>query len=392
MRRAGVVAKRVDNCGVSLRVTESALPARMRTEQPTQRLMRSGDLSAWRLGPQPALQGVRAVAVMAAFTYHVGYLPGGWLGVEIFFVLSGFIITSILLQSARDGSFSSRNFYARRVARLLPASALVVAVVVLFSLVAQIHVKTHLLGAIATMTYWANVPPANGYGLVMLGHIWSLSIEEQFYILWPAVALVVMRWGGLRAVAWVAAIGFAASSTHRFILAAPGAIERVYYGTDTRAAGLLIGCLAAVLVMQYGAALLDKVTLSITVATLAVVAGALVFLPVYEVWTWRVGVTVVDILTAVAIVGLVDSRHRLTSVFARAPMVYIGNISYGIYLWHVPVITGAGLTMAPGPTRLVVQIVVPFMLAAASYRFVEEPIRARVRARRSTARAVSREV
>lgn len=336
----------------------------------------------WRLREQDALQGVRAVAVLAVFVFHLGELPGGWLGVEAFFVLSGFLITLILLGQHRDATYSAKRFYLRRAGRLLPATFLVLAVVLTYSLATDYSVKIHLVGAAATLLYAGNFIHATGGEMGLLGHIWSLSIEEQFYFLWPLALAAAARAAGAVRVAWVAGVGFLLSIGARVIVTGHGGdwFDRVYYATDTRAAGLLIGCLAGALLFHSRGKLAARVPMWLCWISTAGIALGLLIMDGYDLSTWRFGVTLFDVAVAVLLVGLVDADHLLARLLSLKPLVYVGTISYGLYLWHLPVIAIADVELT-GPTRMAAQVAVPFVLAVLSYHLAESPIRSWVRRR-----------
>ncbi|RQX06450.1 acyltransferase family protein, partial [Micromonospora globispora] len=220
-----------------------------------------------RIAYQPALDGVRALAVAAVLAFHGGVaaLPGGFLGVDAFFVLSGFLITSLLLAEHRDaGRIDLVAFWGRRVRRLLPALLLVLVVVLLVS--RQLMPGTELgalrWDALAALGYVANWRMANRGGDYFaatgspspLQHTWSLGIEEQFYLVWPLLLIVLLAWAARRRRLGVALlvilVGAVGSALAAALLFAPDAVDRVYYGTDTRAVALLVGAALAVLLAR----------------------------------------------------------------------------------------------------------------------------------------------
>lgn len=332
--------------------------------------MHSGE---WRLGYQPSLQGVRAVAVLAVFAFHIGQMRGGWLGVEVFFVLSGFLITLLLLSDADAdaGDWSVRRFYVRRVARLLPAVLVVVAGTLVAGRLAGVTVSD--FGALASLFYFANWAETATAPMAGFTHMWSLSIEEQFYFLWPLALLALMRRLGSVGVAIGAGVAFAFSVAARIAFAGTDDWYRhVYYGSDTRAAGLLVGCFAGALLFRSRGRLSQRVPTWVAPAAGGLILAAMVTLSNQVPSTWFVWVTLINMATALMLVALVNSEGWMAKLLSMRPTVYIGKISYGLYLWHVPVIYLATRALE-GPERYAVQLTVPFLLAAASYKFLEVP-------------------
>ena len=206
-----------------------------------------------RLAHRPALDGLRGAAVLSVLLYHTGVLRGGWIGVDTFFVLSGYLITSLLLaEHDRTGGIALRAFWGRRARRLLPALFLLLAGVGLFgALVATAEarsvIRQDLWGALTYGSNWLDIVRGSGYWQTFaqpspLAHIWSLAIEEQFYVVWPLVAWWALRRGGARRLATVAAAGAVVLAAWAIGLAwAHASVDRIYLGTDTRAPALLLG-------------------------------------------------------------------------------------------------------------------------------------------------------
>ena len=218
---------------------------------------------------QPALDGVRALAVTAVLVFHAGVaaLPGGFLGVDAFFVLSGFLITSLLLgEYRRDGRIRLGGFWLRRARRLLPALLLLVAFVaiafrgVLTTLDLRL-LRDDALAALGYVANWRMIYRGDDYFTQTaapspLQHTWSLGIEEQFYVLWPLIVVVVL-WVGARSrrlLFWLCVAGAAASAVACAVLYDPFDVNRAYFGTDARAQALLIGCALAALLAGGGRA------------------------------------------------------------------------------------------------------------------------------------------
>ena len=352
-----------------------------------------------RLPHQPALDGIRGLAVAGVLLFHGGKLAGGFLGVDAFFVLSGFLITSLLLAEVRSGGVVLRRFWARRARRLLPGLAGMLLGVALYALfVAKPDELVTIRGeALATIGYFANwraIASSRDYWALFrnpspLDHTWSLAIEEQFYIVWPlVVALLAYRRGGAlaaRRVLVVSATLAAASLVWTLVVYSPANPSRVYYGTDTRSASILIGAaLAAWLALRgpVGAR-------SARIALEATATAALVLLAVA--WTrssgssttlYRGGLFTCAIATAIVIAAATHPRrgpiHRALSL---RPLCALGLISYGVYLWHWPVylVLDASRVHATGWPLLAVRVAATLAIARLSYRLIERPIRYPVR-------------
>lgn len=353
---------------------------------------------------QPALDGLRAFAVAAVMLYHLGFprTPGGFLGVDLFFVISGFLITTLLLQERRSaGRISLRGFWLRRARRLLPAALLLLLGVSLYAwLVADVTELGRIRGdAFASLLYvqnWRLVWSGQSYFEAFsapspLRHLWSLAIEEQFYLVWPLVLAGLLRLVGRRrwAIAAVVALATAASAAVMRSLHDPIAdASRVYYGTDTRAHTLLAGVLLALAFDRAGRgtalrgrALTARWSRSVDAAGitgLAFLLWAVAGVGDTDAWLYeRFGF----LLVAVAAVGLVAAsvqpRGVIRSLFAVPPLPWIGRLSYGLYLWHWPVY----LVLTPqrvgweGPTLDALRFATTFAIASASYHLVERPLR-----------------
>ncbi|GIF63132.1 membrane protein [Asanoa ishikariensis] len=352
-------------------------------------------MSGARLPYQPALDGVRACAVLAVLLFHGGVaaLPGGFLGVDAFFVLSGFLITSLLLvERSATGRTDLVAFWGRRARRLLPALLLVLATVAVVSrwLLPPTELPALRLDSLASVAYLANWRmmfrdgdyfAATG-ALSPLQHTWSLGIEEQFYLLWPLVfilAVAVARGRRTRLVLLgVCLFGAIASGLASFLLFAPSDVDRVYYGTDTRAVTLLVGCGLAVLLTGRRASGRHPVLGSLAVLGVAVTGLFWATAGGGDPWLYRFGLTLVALATAAVIAhAVVSPRSPTARVLGFLPLVVVGRISYGLYLWHWPLFgwLTSSRTGLSGSALLGVRLAAVFLVATASYLLVERPLR-----------------
>ncbi|HET9896969.1 MAG TPA: acyltransferase family protein [Streptosporangiaceae bacterium] len=365
----------------------------------------------------PGLDGVRALAVLAVLGFHESWswLHGGFLGVDIFFVLSGFLITDLLAAKfARDGNVGLSNFWQRRARRLLPALGVVLltvtAAVTLLEPSQRGTLRPALLGAVTyTSNWWQAFAHQSYFSLYgpppVFQHLWSLAVEEQFYLIWPliiAVVLLLVRHRIVRAlIAWAAALG---SALAMWAIYQPGADPSlVYYATFTHASGLLIGAaLALTWPLAKVAATAGKSRAAFDVAGaigLAVLAWSMWHFSGGDPFMYPYGLVIAGV-AAGCLVLAATSPGRLAAVFSRAPLRWLGVRSYGIYLWHWPVIAitvGMNPRWASAFGARAIDAVLPIGLAAASWRWLEEPIlrnglRSELRRRTRLLREVARTV
>ena len=351
-----------------------------------------------RLPYRPALDGIRALAVAAVLAYHAGtpWARGGFLGVDAFFVLSGYLITSLLLAEWRSqGGIGLVAFWSRRARRLLPALFLMLAGVAVYAaFIARPEELDRLRGdALATIGYVANWRPVlSGQSYFdqfaipsPLRHTWSLAIEEQYYAVWPLLLLLLVRarrgaMGGLLLPASLAML--AASALLMALLFQPGHDpSRVYYGTDTRAQSLLVGAVLAVLLLRLGPVrgALPKATLQVAaVACIAFLGRAWMTTSADSVLLYRGGFLLLALGVAVVIVAAVQpGGGPVARALSLPPLRGLGLISYGVYLWHWPIY----LVLTPDRTGLdgyglfLMRIAATLAIAIASYHLVEMPVR-----------------
>ncbi len=351
-----------------------------------------------RLSYLPALDGLRAIAVTAVLLYHldVGWAQGGFLGVDLFFVISGFLITTLLLREHdATGRIGLGSFWIRRFRRLVPPLVVVVAATVVATRLWGVpeqwaSVRSDAIAALAYVANWRFVLADQSYFDTLLGpspllHTWSLAVEEQWYILWPVVmvglvAIAARRSAGVALAVVVAAA--VASAVWMAVLYDPLDASRVYFGTDTRAQQLLIGAALAWFV-QVRPAGLDLG--SRTRGAWAVVAGLVVFAVVASTtfdeaaWLYRGGFFAISVLCAVLVLGTATTAPAMPLRWLTwAPLLWIGVRSYGIYLWHWPVILFVGDPIGldlPRVPLMFVQVAVTLLLTELSLRLIERPAR-----------------
>jgi peptidoglycan/LPS O-acetylase OafA/YrhL len=333
------------------------------------------------LGYEPALDGVRGVAVLAVVGYHAEYLPrDGPLGVDIFFVLSGFLITTLLLQEWHEnGSISLRLFFARRALRLFPALAVMLAVFVAGSIVlslsghlSQGDLHQNLKSVALGLFYVSNIARAwfsPDPMVPALGHLWSLATEEQFYLLWPIALVVLLRNGAReRTILKVLALLAALVAVHRLELTIAGRSDnRLFYAPDTHFDPILVGCLAG---MCYTTGLLPRVLRTDRGARAARIAATcfvgLVFLHSVPLRLFFAGGFVLfEIAVAVLLISVLTTPTcALANALRQRIIVVIGRMSYALYLWHLVLLSALGVRLG---------LPLSFLAAAASTRFVERP-------------------
>jgi len=339
------------------------------------------------LGYRPALDGLRGISILAVLGFHAGiaWLGGGFLGVDIFFVLSGFLITALLCEEwERHGSISLKGFYIRRLRRLVPA---LVAMLVLYTIAMLIlHRGGDLLyplrSVLLVLLYVANWAMMADPASIQyhLGHAWSLSIEEQFYLIWPLLLLWLFRKGiSRRDIVLTVIVGLVASACVHLVLWREGAsFSRVYYGLDTRAFSLLAGCLVGLMTawgmlpasprarrwFGRGAAL--------SVAALAVLTVISVFGTIYPAGSIYLAASAAAAVIVIAL--MLSPSGRLARLLGWPPLVWIGRLSYSLYLWHFPIYAFFHTIMPReryGLMALLPPTIVTFIAAIASYYGIE---------------------
>jgi peptidoglycan/LPS O-acetylase OafA/YrhL len=351
----------------------------------------------------PGLDGLRALAVLAVMVYHeqFSWAPGGLLGVGVFFTLSGYLITSLLIgQWAADGRMRLGGFWLGRARRLLPALFVMLAVVTAWVTLADRARLASLRGAVAAaVTYssnWYTIIQQQSYFARFappgpLDHLWSLAVEEQFYLIWPTLLLLGLfalrrrRERRPGAVAWLALPTLALAAASAALMAAlyqPGPDPtRVYEGTDTRAAGLLIGAALAMALAGRRASPWHgrAARVAADLAGLAGLAGIAVMVArvgQYSPFLYRGGVIVLSVATAAVVAAVACPGTLIGAALGWRPLRWIGARSYGIYLWHYPVIVlTTPLNAGESLPRAAAQVAASVIIAAVSWQYIEEPIR-----------------
>ena len=368
----------------------------------------------------PGLDGLRALAVIAVLLYHadLAWIPGGFLGVEVFFVISGYLITALLLCEWRQrGTIDLKGFWIRRARRLLPALYVLLVVCLAYAVVflpgEVAGLRGDVVAAFGYVTNWYLIFGQESYFEAvgrpsLLKHLWSLAVEEQFYLIWPPVLALGLFIGArrlrYRRVLTVALVGAAASAVAMALLYQPGVDPtRIYYGTDTRATGLLCGTALAFLWLpgeKYLPSMARHHRLELggrgrfrrrwgwtTPLLLDILGfgalGALIWFSLhlgeFQPFLYKGGFALVAISTTAMIMAVVNPYTFIGArILGSAPLRWLGVRSYGIYLWHWPVfmVTRPDLDVSFGGLPLLaLRLSAPVLLAHLSYRYVETPVR-----------------
>jgi peptidoglycan/LPS O-acetylase OafA/YrhL len=339
-----------------------------------------------------ALDGARGAAVAGVLLFHGGHLRGGYLGVDLFFALSGFLITSLLLaESGRTGSVGLGGFWARRARRLLPALAVLLVWIAVYGAVFATRQELTQIryDALATLAYganWRSVFSHQSYWALFsapspLRHAWSLAIEEQFYLVWPLIFVgLLARWkrNTPRAVFVTALVLAGVSSVLMLVLYDPTSTARVYYGTDTRVAAILLGAALAAWLAMTGPTRYRVALEALGLVGAGVLALAWIRLDGQSVTLYRGGFLACGLCATAVIATVVHPEPGLLSrVLSLRPLCGLGLISYGVYLYHWPidVVLDEKRVGLGGWPLFAVQTSVTLAVAIASYRFIEQPVR-----------------
>ena len=351
----------------------------------------------------PSIDSLRALAVLAVIIYHVdvNYLPGGFLGVDLFFVLSGYLISSLIIKEyKKTGSLNLYNFYIRRARRLLPAVYFMITVVLVVMVMFNgvLLKKSHLdaiFGYIYSSNWWYifhKLDYFDSFGSQSpFKHLWSLAIEEQFYMIFPLLFLLINRkkkdkdgfYKLNRNFLYVILGVILVSLIAHIILFDINNISRIYFGTDTRAFSLLVGVVGAILYPM------DKLNTKITpqenlvysvvsLISIAALITIMIYTSEYNTWLYRGGFLLVAILGIIIIISSGKQHTVMAKLLSFKPVVFIGKISYSLYLWHFPVLvltTPVSEIGKPNIFFVVLRVILTFILAIISYALVETPIR-----------------
>ena len=336
------------------------------------------------MGYRPELDGLRAIAVIAVVLFHYfGRFEGGFLGVDLFFLLSGFLITRLLLEEHhRAGRIGLARFYARRAARLLPALGVVAAASVLVAASGLGPSIGDVLQAIGlAFVYGLNWAHVFGVSLP-LEHLWSLAVEEQFYVVWPLLLVALLAMGGMRLARWVAGGVIVVAVVQMAIRFHAGVdFEALYQGTDGQGAVFLMsGCLLGMLVATNRVDLARSAAgrlARLVVLPATLVLGVWVFTVPRQAPFWYQGGFLVAVALMSAVVVSALSGGALAAVLRVGPLVWIGRLSYAIYLWHVPLRewVGAALPDLGWTSTAVLAGGLTLACAVLTYYVVEMPIR-----------------
>lgn len=345
----------------------------------------------------PGLDGLRALALIGVMSYHWGFdfAPGGFLGVSIFFVLSGYLITDILASQWRNyGRIDLKDFWYRRFRRLLPAMftmlLIVVAWVTLFDHTRLSSLRGDVVGAVTYISNWQfifqDISYFDAFGPPSpLGHMWSLAVEEQFYLLWPLIMLIGLYLFPRRGQMFQFILVLAGISALAMgLIYDPGSDpSRVYFGTDTRAFGLLIGSALAIVWPSYKRTSTTSPIVRISLDVVGITALLYVIYMMhntdrYDATLYQGGMVILSLTVAVVVAVLAHPASLLGKVMGIKPLRWIGVRSYGIYLWHYPVIiltSPNGSPIENSALHTALQIVASVILASLSWKYIEEPIR-----------------
>lgn len=347
-----------------------------------------------------SVDGLRAVAVLAVLFYHLGidWIPGGFLGVDLFFVISGYVITGLILESiARSGTLDLRAFYLSRIRRLVPA---LIAMLVFTTLYIGVYAPETVRRFVSDIPYvltgtmnWALVSRQQDYfesigRPPLLQHTWSLAVEAQFYLVWPLVLLFILRYFGKKNISFAALAIAIASGVTLFaysirIDTQASAISHVYFGTDTHSIGLFLGSALAVswkpqnLTKEISKRAQDFVDL-IGVFGFLGLLGTFLFINESDPTLYRIAFPLSALFGCATLISVVHPASRFAPILSVRPLIWIGERSYGIYLWHWIVfqLTRPSIDLVGDDWALyALRILIVFALADISLRYIEIPVR-----------------
>lgn len=366
------------------------------------------------------LDGLRAVAVLAVLAYHLlpKALPGGFIGVDIFFVISGFLITMLLLtEHAQTGRIKLRQFWLRRAKRLLPALLTVIGIAAAVALFVRgdilVGLGRQILGALTFSNNWVEVAARVNYfdadNTHLFTNFWSLAVEEQFYLIWPFILIAFLSLKWLRSrpkIGIYMCLGFGLTSAVAMaVLFTQTNATRVYYGSDTHLFGLMIGAALAFwarsrvadtalrrLYQPFWSLARQQIVQRVGLLAAALLLILMIFMSTEAPFVYYGGLLLASVATAAIIVATVSKRSILQQILAWPPLEWIGARSYGLYLWHWPILVllahalpiGSAWWLLPTLTTILT-----FVCATLSYRYIEMPVRSQG-FRRTLAKSIKR--
>lgn len=366
---------------------------RARAGTPWWRALVSTDLEQMGSHYRPALDGYRGLFVVLVMLFHFGVtsLAGGWVGINHFFTFSGYLIGGILIrQWQRRGRIDAIAFYLRRARRIVPAMALLVVAVLVHTLLVDEGDRPQTAGdAFATMTFWQNwrlIARDDQYFDLLgepspLRHVWTLGVEEQFYLLVPfliGLVMIVRRRYARTAIVLALAAGSAAWTAHLTSSGATG--SRLYYGSDVRAQALLVGVALAMLLTpdRRGRAPRLRRSTAEAIGWVGTILSFSAFFLLDETGRWvfeRGGMLVFAVMAACMGASALDARPlRINRVMSLPPLVHLGQLSYGLYLFHWPIATWLPLAQLPTVLAILIKLALTWVCAVLSYRFLELPV------------------
>ena len=326
------------------------------------------DMDTWRLGHRPALDGVRGIAILLVLGDHSGLLPQpiGVIGVTVFFVLSGFLITHVIAEARHAGRWSMRSFMGNRAARLVPALIVMVATVSIAQIVSgtgeRLVVERVVKAVLYVQNFFAEWDRSGPFR-----HAWSLAVEEQFYLIWPlAVGWILSRRRPMRLLGWVVAV----SLVTRVALYVAGGHEMAYALLPTNAFALLLGCMLAI-----GRVRVERPGRTVAIGIVGLILTMDLIAPIPSDARWLVA----PMLAALAAVALVAGAAQGSRWLELMPLRFAGRISYALYLWHYPLLKLTG-TYGDGVSAIWI-LLFSVGLATTSTLWLEEPVRRWWRAR-----------
>ncbi|MCE5096457.1 acetyltransferase [Staphylococcus devriesei] len=344
----------------------------------------------------PGLDGLRAIAVLGIIIYHLNrrWLTGGFIGVDTFFVISGYLITSLLLKEYEEkGIINLRQFWIRRIKRLLPAVVTLLMVVGIATLIFEpqqiVRVKHDILAALFYVSNWWYIAKDVNYfeqfSFMPLKHLWSLAIEEQFYLFFPFVLVILLltikKYRNVTLIFWIISL---VSLLAMVIISQPNiGYSRVYFGTDTRLQTLLLGVILAFIWPPFKLKANPPVVLQRAIDGIGIIGLITLILLFFTVsdssaWIYNGGFYLISGMTLFVIASVVHPTSLLAKLIGNPVFVYIGQRSYSLYLWHFAVISFIHIHFIDGqiPAYVyIVDIILTVLFAELSYRYVETPFR-----------------